>query len=410
MKGCFTRREDMDSLEKGLESNGDWPLKYTRALSFPRKTGTEGEKKAAQSIVRILEGLGYETAEEEFSILIPPWVWMKGNPLLSSLLLLILWLAHGKIPFLAFLLSTLYLLSLFVWDRVWLRIGEWMVSADPSQGRIRTENIVARFPGDRKEKPLYLMAHYDSKSQSFNLYLRTGLFLLAGGSGGLFSLCVWIQAFRGWMGAQGYSIPLFFHLSFFLSLAIHLVLIFSESGNRSEGAVDNASGVGALLAIARVLAFQNRKGVDLRFVFTGAEEIGLLGSLMFKKRWGEKMVEEGARLINIDSVGKRGKMRVCGSGQAGKKWLKQALSLAREKGMSLQPLRFHKGILMDHLPFCQLQVPSLSLTSVSTEGWHLHTPRDRFSLVHSEGLAEMEGFVLALVDSMATNSPGLKRP
>ncbi len=396
----------MDSPEKGLESKDDWAFRYTRALSFPRKTGTEGEKKAAQTIVQILKGLGYEAAEEEFSILVPPWVWIKGNPLLSSLLLLTLWLTYEKIPFVAFLLSTLYLLSLFVWDRVWLWIGEWMVSADLSQGRIRTENIVARFPGDRRENPLCLMAHYDSKSQSFNLYLRTVLFLLAGGSGGLFTLCVWIQVFRGWMGAQGYSIPPFFHFAFFLSLAIHLVLIFSRLGTQSEGAVDNASGVGTLLAIARNWAFQNRKGLDLRFVFTGAEELGLLGSLMFKKRWGQRMIEERACLINIDSVGKRGKMRVCASGQTGNKWLKQALSLAREKGMSLQSLRFHKGILMDHLPFCQLQIPSLSLTSVSTEGWHLHTPRDSFSLVQPEGLVEMEGFVLALVDSMAMNSPG----
>jgi len=61
---------------------------------------------------------------------------------------------------------------------------------------------------------------------------------------------------------------------------------------------------------------------------------------------------------------------------------------------------------MDHLPFGQLRVPSLSFTSVSSEGWHLHTPRDTFSLVQREGLVEMEGFVLALVDSMAMDSPG----
>jgi len=394
----------------GLESRGEWPLKYTRDLSFPRQTGTEGERRAAQSILQILKGLGYETTEEEFSILIPPWVWMKGNPLLSPVLLLTIWLTYGMVPFVSFFLSTLYLLSLFVWDRVWLRIGQWMVSADPGHGRIRTENIVAGFPGDRKGKVLYLMAHYDSKSQSLSLYLRTGLFLLAGASGGLFSLCAWIQIFRAWMEAQTYSIPLIFLLSLFLSLVIHPFLIFSESGNRSGGAVDNASGVGALLDVARVLAYQARKGVDLRFVFTGAEEMGLLGSLMFKKRWGEKMVGERACLINIDSVGKRGKMRVCASGQTGKKWLTQALSLAKAKGISLQPLRFHKGILMDHLPFCQLQIPSLSLTSVSTEGWYLHTPRDSFSLVQPEGMVEMEEFVLASVDSMATNNPRTRRP
>jgi Zn-dependent M28 family amino/carboxypeptidase len=146
------------------------------------------------------------------------------------------------------------------------------------------------------------------------------------------------------------------------------------------------------------------KGVDLRFIFTGAEEMGLLGSLMFQKRWRKRMVLEGAFLINIDSVGKKGKMKLCSSGEAAKRWLKEVHALAREKGIDLRALRFHKGIMMDHLPFSHLGISSLSLTSISTEGWHLHTPRDTFSLVQPEGLAEMERLVLALIESMATRA------
>ncbi len=399
----------MDLLKEGLDSNDDWALRYTKALSFPRKTGTKGEKKAAQTLVQILEGLGYEVAEEPFSILISPWVWMNGGSFLSFLSLLTLRLTYEKISWVAFLLSTLYLLGLGLWDRIWLRVGEWMVSGDPDQGGIRTKNIFARLPGDQKEKPLYLIAHYDSKSQSFNLYIRTGLLLLGGASGGLFCLWIWVQVFLRWMGIQIYSIPLFFVFSFFLSLATHLVLISSKLGNQSEGAVDNASGVGTLLAIARRWAFQNRRGPDIRFVFTGAEEIGLLGSLMFRKRWRNMMVLDRAHLINVNSVGKRGKMRVLSRGKTGKAWLRQILSFAIEKEVPLQPFCLYGGILMDHLPFCQLGIPSVGLTSISSEGWHLHTPRDTFSRVEPEGLVEMEEFILALTGSLATNSPGREK-
>jgi hypothetical protein len=86
-----------------LESDGNGALKYTRELSFPRRTGTEGERKAAQAIVRTLKGLGYETVEEEFWILAPPWVWMKGSHLLTIFFLLTIWLTYEKIPFIAFL-------------------------------------------------------------------------------------------------------------------------------------------------------------------------------------------------------------------------------------------------------------------------------------------------------------------
>ena len=78
-----------------LEAYDNGALKYARELSFPRRTGTEGERKAAQAIVRTLKGLGYETVEEEFSILAPSWVWMKGSHLLSIFLFLTLWLSKN---------------------------------------------------------------------------------------------------------------------------------------------------------------------------------------------------------------------------------------------------------------------------------------------------------------------------
>jgi len=47
-------------------------------------------------------------------------------------------------------------------------------------------------------------------------------------------------------------------------------------------------------------------------------------------------------------------------------------------------------------------VPALSLTSVSGEGWRLHTPRDRFSLLGERGLEEMGKFLLATVQWLET--------
>jgi aminopeptidase-like protein len=252
----------MDSQEEGSGFNGNWALKYMEEIAFPRRTGTLGEPKAAQTISRILKELGYETSEEDFYILLAPWIWIKGILLIS------------------------------------------------------------------------------------------------------------------------------------------LLLVFTKMGNESDGAVDNASGVGVLLEVSRNLVIHKPSVINPIFLFTGAEEMGLLGSLMFRKRHGEEMAQKEGLLINIDSVGKEGRMKGCSSTTLGKRWLRQVYKVAQEKGIRLQNLPFHRGILMDHLPFCSLGIPSISLSSISREGWHLHTQRDRFCLVQKEGLVEMGRLILGLIESL----------
>ena len=114
------------------------------------------------------------------------------------------------------------------------------------------------------------------------------------------------------------------------------------------------------------------------------------------------MVERGAWVINVDSVGARRRIRVCAVGREGNTWLSEVLMFAREKGFYLRKIPFLKGIMMDHLPFDRVGVPALSLTSVSKEGWHLHTQRDRFSLLDERGLEEMGKFLLATVQWLET--------
>ncbi len=123
---------------------------------------------------------------------------------------------------------------------------------------------------------------------------------------------------------------------------------------------------------------------------------------MFQRMHGTDMVRKQALVINVDSVGVRGKMRACAVGREGNKWLTEVLMFAREKGFYLRKIPFLKGIMMDHLPFGRVGIPALSLTSVSGEGWHLHTQRDRFSLLDERGLAEMGKFLLATVQWLET--------
>jgi hypothetical protein len=287
------------------------------------------------------------------------------------------------------------------WDTFWIRFGEWITSESSSRG-IRSKNILATFSGLEEKRPLFLVAHYDSKSQWMNLFARAVCLLLSSLSAGIFSLWVLIGVFRTWMGSPSLTLPTWIQGCFFLAIVLNVPFAFRRIGNDSDGAVDNASGVGVLLEVAKMLREIPFKNIAPVFLFTDAEEFGLLGSLMFQRKHGMDMLKRQAWVINVDSIGGKGRMRVSAVGREGKRWLAEALGFARENGFLLRKIPFLKGIMMDHLPFSRAGIPALSLTSVSGEGWHLHTPRDRVSLLDEKGLAEMGNLLLATVQWLDT--------
>ena len=383
------------------EFDGIQALHYAERIAFPRKTGSDGHVRAAEKIIGQLHDLGCKIEEENFSILLPPWVWFNGFPFISIILLGGTWFAFKHIPLLAFILAAASLLWIVGWDRFWTHFGGWIVSKNSSRG-IRSKNILATFPGLEEKRPLYFVTHYDSKSQYLNLFARAGCLLLGSLSAGIFSLWVLIGVFRVWVGGTSMAFPVWIQGCFSLTVGLNALFIFTRNGNDSDGAVDNASGVGVLLEVAKTLREISPKNIAPVFLFTDAEEFGLLGSLMFQRMHGTDMVKNQVLVINVDSVGARGKMRACAVGREGNKWLTEVLMFAREKGFYLRKIPFLKGIMMDHLPFGRVGIPALSLTSVSGEGWHLHTQRDRFSLLDDRGLEEMGKFLLATVQWLET--------
>ncbi len=83
--------------------------------------------------------------------------------------------------------------------------------------------------------------------------------------------------------------------------------LYSEEGTKSHGIYDNASGVTALLNIAKLL--QNKDlPYDVYYVFFGAEEIGRFGSLGFYEGFVQKYKGDMKLMINLDSIGNGDKL------------------------------------------------------------------------------------------------------
>jgi hypothetical protein len=380
--------------------DGERAKQYAREIAFPRMVGTEGERKAAETIARTLKELGYEVREEEFSVRVPAWVWMKGFLLVSLCLLVLTQLTFSSSPVISLLCAGILIFWIVSWEKFWLRLSRWAVSEGSGEGT-RSRNVFAELPTQENGQPLYLVAHYDSKSQSLNLYLRAIFFLL--GNMGLVFLVgwIWIGELMGWEAGGALSLPFWVQVIFVAVCLFHLVYLLGPMGNASEGAVDNASGVGVLLEAARVLSLNPPPGIRPIFLFTGAEEWGLLGASMAARKHGANMLQSGAFLINIDSVGGGRVLRGCSMGKGGRDWLRELIKMSRKRGLELRRLPFLRGIMMDHLAFAPA-IPAVSLTSIYGEGWHIHTPRDTLALVQSEGLEAMGTLLLAVFESFGS--------
>jgi Zn-dependent M28 family amino/carboxypeptidase len=133
-----------------------------------------------------------------------------------------------------------------------------------------------------------------------------------------------------------------------------------------NGAYDNASGVAGTLAIAQAMARASEKPArSMYFVFTTAEESGLLGAEYFAANPTVPM-EKVAANINIDGINYLGPARdivLLGSDRSSLGPMLEALAaeLGRTVGRDQHPERGY-FFRSDHFPFAKAGVPALSIS------------------------------------------------
>ena len=134
-----------------------------------------------------------------------------------------------------------------------------------------------------------------------------------------------------------------------------------------NGALDNASGVACVLAIADVLAklpVAQRPRRSILFLFPTAEEQGLLGAEWYSKHPAVPLDRTAAN-VNLDSMNVLGVTKDFIPLGAERSSLKAVVdAVAREKGLRVSPdARPEQGSFYrsDHFPFAKVGVPSISL-------------------------------------------------
>ena len=170
----------------------------------------------------------------------------------------------------------------------------------------------------------------------------------------------------------------------------------SKATKRSPGGNDNASGVGVLLEVSRVMRTVPTTH-EIWFVAFGAEEGLHAGSRSLARKLTRSQMRRGVQMVNLDMVGVGTRLRIGTQRGATRKYAERHLRAARQLGY---PARFAwHGSGSDHEAFVKRGIPVAYYDRIR-DPWY-HTPRDTAGRLRVAALREASR---ALVASLVTQA------
>jgi hypothetical protein len=166
------------------------------------------------------------------------------------------------------------------------------------------------------------------------------------------------------------------------------------------GADDNASGVAAVLGLARAFAEAGGAPRTLVFVAFAGEEMGLLGSAHYVRRPAHPL-ERTVLMLNLDMVGRLRARTLYVGGVDSAAGLRD-LVRAQAGGLALS-LRGDPFGPSDHASFYAAGRPVLFLFTGAHADYH--RPGDTADRIDAAGLAEVTAFAARVVDAVAAAAP-----
>lgn len=257
-----------------------------------RPAGSEAERQAFDYVAQKLEAMGYHLRWSEVPYA-APMSFFQLNALAATLLAVLCWFTSA-LPWLGFLAPFV----LFALPQA----SRWLVR---SRRRTAVSCNLLALRGENELPGVLFCAHIDSPRASF----FTGSFLLSFFSRMLFyaQRVALAAAVLGGLHLAGFPVPVVLdRIVMFAGVVVGGTWLLLDCIHQlgrplrlSPGAVDNASGVGAVMALAEHFALQTGE-VNAGFLFTGAEETGLHGARAFAEALPE---DADLHVVNLDMVG-----------------------------------------------------------------------------------------------------------
>ncbi|MBI5966432.1 MAG: M28 family peptidase [Deltaproteobacteria bacterium] len=388
-----------------MDFNGEEAVKIAKSLAFPRAVGSAGEQMASSFIEKKLIDSGYLLQREEFFVPLTPWGVIKTFALLALVISIDARMLAPSFPIASSILIFLMVAFLAFYTFFWFKllgsasIFRWLISRKKKERLLRSHNITASLPGHGRPGPhLYLIAHYDSKSQSLSL-LHRAFFLLLSGLSLLwlgFSFLSSSSDALGSFPSLGVDFPLT------LSILGIIPLLLLKTTNQSPGGLDNAGSLGVLLHLAEGLKGERPLRPGVTFLFSGAEELGLQGAFAYLREHEKEIEKENSYFLNLDAVGIKGKLRIFSRKGflpvGGESFLLSRLKeIAKPFKIGTWPFSF--GFLMDHQAILEKGYQAVTLACPSKKILNVHTEMDTADHLEQEGMEEAGKFILAWLRS-----------
>jgi len=178
----------------------------------------------------------------------------------------------------------------------------------------------------------------------------------------------------------------------------------------APGAIDNASGVGTLLELARVLSKEPHQET-IQLIFFGAEENGLVGSQFYAEHADLSAVRW---MLNVDMIGTPLEIDVAGKKSAPPELIKQVVALARDSAIPFHLSRDEiimtrestQGGSSDFSSFLDQGIPALGLGISGRPAGYFHRPEDLTERVSVEDMQTIGDFTHRLLTSVKLNKQG----
>ena len=369
-----------------MRFNPETALRYACEIARPRRVGSGEEQVVAREIVARLQSFGCRVELQPFRFATGVNTAIAVEVGLSLLLIALAIWSKEAAPWAALLILGM---ALF-FERL-----NRMVEAASIAGQTPREanlsglwqaafNILATLPGSDSSLPnLYLVAHYDSKSQRVPLLVRMTMFVVVLGGGAAFAALTLL----------GLSTAAVMVGMVVIIVGLPLVFLVADSGNESPGAIDNASGAGLVLHLAECLA--ERRDLNLTILITSAEEMAVMGAAAFV-RHNEVVLRQQAEggglfVLNFDGVGVDGKLHYADSHNQRGRLTGLIKQIVNERRLPLS--RFWlAGVLFDHVPFAQHGFDAVTLVTLGKASLSVHTAEDTADKLHVRGF-EQAGLV-----------------
>lgn len=313
----------------------------------------------------MLAGLGFEVSEHSFSYSALPGRW--ATPLMGATAVATV-LAAGHVGARG---HGARALTILVAAAVLLAAGgQWLARRGVLRLPLQRRRGVNLW-GERGAPRVWLVAHLDSKSQPVPIVVRAA---------GIAATCVVWLAAVGLALAQmaGVSVDALWTPVAVASIVAGLPVLASTVGDRSPGALDNASGVAAVLAAAELLP----RDLPLGVVLTTAEELGLAGV----RAWAAG--RPPAIALNCDGVDDTGALLVMYSGAPPARVLGALTRGADHHGAAIRVSYLLPGVLTDAVALTDAgwEAATLSRGSLRTIA-RIHTPADARDALSGDGAA-----------------------